>query len=191
MPSNPLRKITRKPVSLKAALSAMAVTQFEADDRSAAISAAALTELAVEKAIKIRLRRLTKTEQDGLFDATGPLATFSGKIRMGYALNIYGRETRHDLETINAIRNVFAHSVHEVSFKSRTLANKIYGMHKVRETTGGKRPRPLNTRNDYLDVTRVLWLELVTLAGPSATPPPFPAFDRSRKPRKRARSIKR
>lgn len=191
MPSNSLRKLTRKPVGLKAAVSAMGTAHREADDRSAAITAAALTEVAVEKAIKLRLRPLTKTEQRALFDGTAPLATFSAKIRMGYALGIYGRETRHDLESINAIRNVFAHSVHEVSFKSRAVIAKVYGMHKVIEGTGGKRPRPLTTRDDYLGVTRVLWFELVILADTRKVSPPFPAFAAADKFRKRTRSIKR
>ena len=98
MVSNPLRKLTRKPVGLKAAHLAMYTAFSEADDRSAAISAAALTELAVEKAIKLRLRRLTKTEQNALFDGTAPLASFSAKIRMGYALGIYGRENVVNVE---------------------------------------------------------------------------------------------
>jgi hypothetical protein len=39
-----------------------------------------------------------------------PLATFSAKIRLAYALSIFGSSTRDDLDTIREIRNAFAHS---------------------------------------------------------------------------------
>lgn len=177
MATNPLKQLTRRSVGIKAALDAMSATSDTEDDRSAAISAGALVELALEKAIKHRLRRMSKADQSALFDGTAPLATFSAKCRMGFALGIYGKEVRHDLEAINAIRNVFAHSVTRITFRNRRISNKVFGMHTVKNNTGNARASLNETRYQFLAATRTFWLELVALAGPRIPlPPAFPAY---------------
>lgn len=189
MAKNPLKSLTRRPVSNNDAITAMLAASKSADDRTAAIAGAALVEFALEKAILLCLRPLRKTEREGLFEGTAPLATFSAKIRIAYALGIYGTQERHDLTTINAIRNAFAHSVHELTFRSRRVRAKLYGMHKLQLEAGQKRDRPVDARSDYLGVTRTFWLELTLLAGPRVVGPVFGAF--ISEPRKRARSIRK
>jgi hypothetical protein len=58
------------------------------------------------------------------FDADGPLATFSARIKVGYAMYLFGRETRDDLESIAKIRNLFAHHPSLITFNlPETKAN--------------------------------------------------------------------
>jgi hypothetical protein len=191
MASNPLKHLTRRRIGGKDVLSAMLAAPLNEDDRSVAISACALVEFSLEKALKLRLRRMTKVEQESLFDGNAPLATFSAKIKMGYALGIYGKEMRHDLETVNRIRNVFAHSVQEVTFKNRRIVNAIYGMHVIKPLEGKRGSRLVLARSNFLGATRIFHLLLVTLAGPRLPmPPPFAGFVRlTRTQRRRARSI--
>jgi DNA-binding MltR family transcriptional regulator len=81
------------------------------DDRSLAILQAADLEYALERAIRCRMIDLTDTEAKEIFVGdSAPLATFSAKIKIGYALGIYGANTKSELDRMKAIRNVFAHA---------------------------------------------------------------------------------
>jgi hypothetical protein len=51
-----------------------------------------------------------------------PLATLSARIDAGYALGIYGPDMKADLQTIQRIRNTFAHSRHHLDFSSPDIA---------------------------------------------------------------------
>lgn len=75
-------------------------------DRACGILFASWVELLVERAIKYKLKRDPPT---ALFDFEGPLGTFSAKIMMAYALELFGSKTNHDLLLIRTIRNEFAH----------------------------------------------------------------------------------
>src|SRR6478736_2369671 len=50
-----------------------------------------------------------KDEPKDLFGPMKPLSSFSAKIRMGFALKLYGERTFHDLELLRKLRNLFAH----------------------------------------------------------------------------------
>src|SRR5262249_54463894 len=63
-----------------------------------------------------------------LFEGMGPLATFSAKIKLGYALGFYGPRTRHDFLIFNEIRNAFAHAPHPLTFKNKSIANRTTGL---------------------------------------------------------------
>jgi DNA-binding MltR family transcriptional regulator len=65
---------------------------------------------------------LNKTDKDGLFSGEAPLARFSSKIRLGFALGLFGRETRRDLDRLRMIRNAFAHARKDISFKTAEVA---------------------------------------------------------------------
>lgn len=80
-----------------------------ASDRAAVISMVALFEDILGDAIRNHLVALSKTQDDDLFGDRGPLATFASKIDFGYALGLYGKETKAKLDLIRKIRNVFAH----------------------------------------------------------------------------------
>jgi hypothetical protein len=76
------------------------------DDRAAAVMGAAFLEYTLRSAIQVRLREMKSKELEVLFDnhGHGALATFSQMIWMGYALDLFGLETRADLAIIKEIR---------------------------------------------------------------------------------------
>jgi hypothetical protein len=58
-------------------------------------------------AITYRVVNLTSDDEEVLFSGFGPLATFSARIRIAYALGIIGKKTRHDLDLMREIRNAW------------------------------------------------------------------------------------
>jgi hypothetical protein len=155
MSSKSLHSTTRKPLSWKGKIEAM----FDAalrEDREAAIKGASLVERSLEHAIKAQIVRLRKAEHKALFEGSGPLATFSAKIWIGYALGLYGPKAKHDLETIKDIRNVFAHTAQHVTFINRRIVTRCKGMHFVQRRADKRR----SARGSFLDATRVFALLL-------------------------------
>src|SRR5437660_8771059 len=69
--------------------------------------------------MKGRFVALTKDEEKRLFayEFQGPLADFSSRIKLGYAMYLFGRETREDMEIIRRVRNLFAHQSAVMTFK--------------------------------------------------------------------------
>jgi DNA-binding MltR family transcriptional regulator len=85
-------------------------------DRTAAILGATIIENALRLALLACFRPEEK-DHKGLFEgATGPLATFSSRIEIAYALRIFGPKTLSDLQCIKVIRNSFAHSLMTMDF---------------------------------------------------------------------------
>jgi hypothetical protein len=93
------------------------------DDRTAALVSASDLEGSIEQAISKRMRPLSTQEYNDLFFGDSPLATFSAKIKLGYALRIYGSETRTELDLIRDVRNAFAHSRRAISFSIPEVAD--------------------------------------------------------------------
>src|SRR5258708_40156 len=94
-------------------------------DRAVVLVAATLLDQFLKTAILTRLVTLNSEEDDGLFGANdnSPLSSFSARIKIGYALGIYDRQFRRDLDMIRAIRNVFAHAHGHVDFNSPAVVN--------------------------------------------------------------------
>jgi DNA-binding MltR family transcriptional regulator len=83
-------------------------------------------------------------EKDGpkdLFGPMKPLSSFSAKIRMGFALRLYGERTFHDLELLRELRNLFAHGKLAIDFNTPgvTWAINRFHCHKRGETDPRKR----------------------------------------------------
>jgi len=96
-----------------------------ATDRVAAISAAAFLDDSLGAALSARFVRLGKEWEDRVFSRQGaPLGTLSAKITMGFALGLYGPQTRADLNTIRSVRNDFAHTADPISFADEGIAAK-------------------------------------------------------------------
>jgi len=75
-------------------------------DRVAAILATAWLDKALEKALlRNMIAGFPDKERKELFDGSGtaPLAPTSAKIRLAYALGLYGPITRDDLNIINGL----------------------------------------------------------------------------------------
>jgi hypothetical protein len=108
--------------ALKAELQHIATELAEQTDRGAAIIGCAIVDDFLTDAIKKRLI-LTSALRGRLFnDANGPLAHFSAKIDMGFALGLYHDVIRVDMHTIRRIRNCFAHSAPPLDFSDRKIA---------------------------------------------------------------------
>lgn len=87
-------------------------------DRSCAILAAAEVERYLETFIVLNLANTTGEVFKRLTDQNGPLGSFSSKIILAFAMGIIDKPTYNDLNSIRNIRNVFAHSVLNVSFET-------------------------------------------------------------------------
>jgi DNA-binding MltR family transcriptional regulator len=93
-------------------------------DRGAAIVIVAFLEDGLETAIKSRLVRDANTEHK-MFRGTGPLATLSAKIELGFLLGMYGKVERNDLHRIREIRNEFAHKFNGITFEDQRIRDLI------------------------------------------------------------------
>jgi DNA-binding MltR family transcriptional regulator len=70
-----------------------------------------------------------KDGQKGLFGPNQPLSSFSAKIRMGFALKLYGELTFHDLELLRKLRNLFAHGRLAIDFNTPEVKQAINQFH--------------------------------------------------------------
>jgi hypothetical protein len=93
-------------------------------DASTAVLGAAYIEHALESLLKAHFRPLRPEDERRMFDGAsqGILGTFTAKIRLAYALQIIPQEMHDDLMLISTIRNAFAHSLHNVTFKDPFIA---------------------------------------------------------------------
>jgi DNA-binding MltR family transcriptional regulator len=93
--------------------------------RASAVLGGAFVEDALESAIQKRFIVLGKTKTDKLFDYPGPLSSFDAKIRVGYAIGLYGQIIHNDLDVIRHIRNAFAHAKKPISFDTQEVINEL------------------------------------------------------------------
>jgi hypothetical protein len=92
------------------------------DDRACALVLGAIIEQSLELAILTHCVPMDETEQLKLFGTPQEAAvTFDVKIRLGYALGIYGPDSRDDLVCIRHTRNVFAHTKTTITFDSQAI----------------------------------------------------------------------
>lgn len=96
-----------------------------------------------------------------LFTGDAPLATFSAKIRLGYAMGLYGPKTRDDLDLIRELRNACAHTKRPVSFDLAVFRTPLGRMHCIKDHTetvleGGNTPRNRFSRACMMTDTRLL-----------------------------------
>jgi hypothetical protein len=121
-PQNALLRLTGvalKQEHLGAALGEIRNTE---SDRAAAILAGSFVEDCLQQAISRRLKIRNNHQRSQLFGINAPLGSFANKIRIGYALDIFGIETYENLDLIRSIRNAFAHCKLSVSFETPEIA---------------------------------------------------------------------
>ncbi|WP_109479669.1 MltR family transcriptional regulator [Paraburkholderia sp. C35] len=63
-----------------------------------------------------------------LFDATGPLSTFSGRIALARALGLIPKAVLNDLLTLKRIRNDFAHTAAPIDFSIEPIASRCHNL---------------------------------------------------------------
>lgn len=98
-----------------------------ADDRTIAVIQAANLENSIQECIAILLNpRPGEKISDGqikeLFIRDGaPIGTFSAKIKVAHAMEVFGDKTRSDLDRIRAVRNAFAHARKPIKFTTSAV----------------------------------------------------------------------
>jgi hypothetical protein len=119
-------------------------------DYAIALIGASLVERTLQASIEARFIRLTEDEQRRLFsyEHRGPLADFSARIKIGYAMGAFGPNTRDDLEHIRHIRNLFAHAPSVMRFSIPEIAEacEFAIIKKLRIAEGGS---PEDARSAY------------------------------------------
>ena len=85
------------------------------------------------------LRKAIREHLDADIDAAGemrifeedlaPLNTFDSRIRMARGLGIINQETEQDLNWLKAIRNSFAHSLEDITFETKAIAEAFAALH--------------------------------------------------------------
>jgi DNA-binding MltR family transcriptional regulator len=111
--------------------------------RGATLSAAALIEEFLKTAIRSRLIELSVDEDKRLFHGMGPISTLSSKIMVGYALGIFGSNTRRDLNAVRNIRNRFAHTLEDIDFDTPAIADRIRSLNCIQDQSKDKKPQGL------------------------------------------------
>ena len=142
-----------------------------AEDRAVAIIEATKLESELEDAIKSKMVSLSDTQHGEIFTGEGALATFGAKIKIAYALGIFGKQTRKDLDTIRAIRNAFAHCRKPLYFHTEEVADACALLTAVARTPNLSNfkgiPRPIDTpRGMYIASTMLIFGALMRFRWP-------------------------
>lgn len=106
-------------------------------DRAAVIAATAYLEDGLKGSIAhLLIQTLPDIERERLFDQYQgcALATFDARIQIAYAMGILGPKSKNDLDTLKRIRNVFAHSILEISLDNVDIAGAISTLHILSST---------------------------------------------------------
>lgn len=91
-------------------------------DRAAALIASSLLEDRLLKLIKSSAVGHIAIENK-MFKGSGPLASFSAKIDLGFILGLFDAEVHKRQHTIREIRNEFAHNIQPVQFTSQRVVD--------------------------------------------------------------------
>lgn len=124
-------------------------------NRGAALVAAALVEQYLALAIQGYFVDLSEADKAHLFDGYGPLSTFSARIRLGYAMGIFGPKVRSDLEIIHYVRNEFTRAHMPLSFDSDDIAVECAQLSLPAQLKVGS-PTDETPRGRYITTTEAL-----------------------------------
>lgn len=140
--------------------------------RGCAVVASAMVEDVLNGAILDRCVSLNKDEHSRLFEASGPLSTFSSKIAIAYAFGIIGPKTRHDLNLLREIRNAFAHAMRSITFDTKEVVDMLKNFNALKE------PHNASIKNQlkFVIATRMVMLQLVCKMHPN-TPNLYDSLD--------------
>jgi DNA-binding MltR family transcriptional regulator len=125
---------------------------LHANDQAAALTGASHLEYALEIILKAFFRPLNSTDTKRMFDgsANAVLGTASSKIRLVFAVNLISEEQYHDMMLINDIRNVFAHTLHNIDFTNHLIVKDCNKLLSYKSSIGGVLPPPNNSKEQYL-----------------------------------------
>ncbi len=109
---------------------------YDESDRAVAILASSFLECVLEEALRERL--VEAKEVDQLFDAFAPLSTFSGKIKVAFAVGLLSKRIYHDVNLVRSIRNAFAHDVDKLQFSTEVISKLCDKFHISRDSMGDR-----------------------------------------------------
>ena len=95
-------------------------------------------------------------------DEMSPLHSFAARIRVGFALGIYGPKMNEDLETIKYIRNLFAHFPEPATFNVQQLEELCNGLNLVANIPHALVGEPKIARDRFIGVSQIIVLYLVS-----------------------------
>jgi len=136
-------------------------------DHIEAVMGSTFLDDALKRAMLAQMQQdtLSDTQISQLFDANGPLAAFSARIQVAFALGIIGREARANLDCIRDIRNAFAHQKRRLQFSHPAVAQACLtlsppaGLAAAR--TDIKDWPPQDPRTRFRATVRLTWLMLL------------------------------
>lgn len=136
------------------------------NDRSAALVLGAILEQSLETAILTHCVEMSEGDRTHLWGggAEDAVISFSAKIRLGYALGIYGPNSKADLDNIRHIRNLFAHTKTLLRFSSSEIRGLCFQMNWLGEVYWGGLvgTRPSTGRKIFLETIRHFFLYFET-----------------------------
>jgi hypothetical protein len=100
----------------------------DSGDRTAAILGSTIVENALRVALLARFRPDGKRHEKIFEGEEGPLSNFAARIKVAYALRIFGPKTHRDMRCIKAVRNAFAHSLMAMDFTTPEIATVCENM---------------------------------------------------------------
>lgn len=112
-------------------------------DRGCALMAGAFLDDQLQRLLRKALVD-DKSAVDILFDFSSSLGTFSGRIKMCYALGLIPKDAMRDLDLIRKIRNDFGHDAKPLDFADSKIASRSRELSYVTREGGSTRARFTN-----------------------------------------------
>jgi DNA-binding MltR family transcriptional regulator len=126
MARNPkLRDLSRLPPEYDDIIALNDAFLREQQPITTAILGAVMVEHELERLIRSKLKHQDNETWKMLIADNGPLRSFYTKIAMGYALGIYDKNMRGDLNIVRSIRNAFAHSKKLIQFDDLAVIGEL------------------------------------------------------------------
>ena len=123
----------------KAGLKALPLISGREGSRAKAIVGAALLDHLLEQVLR---HHMIAKPEESLFGAYGPLSSFSAKIDIAKSLGILTAGEAADLHRVRKIRNAFAHSLEELSFRDQSIRAHVRQLQVRAGTILGKQGAP-------------------------------------------------
>ncbi len=109
-------------------LKGLAKALLKESDRGCVIFGAAFLDDCLEQLLRTYFRSEDDSARrivDGLFRSYAPLATFSSRIQLVFAMHILPRTQHHQLELIRRLRNDFAHQHGPIDFDDPKCTDRL------------------------------------------------------------------
>jgi len=149
------------------------------NDRSLVLTLGAILERGLEIAILTHCIPMSDEEEKRFFGPPdGAPITFDVKIRLGFALGLYGTVSRDDLVIIRHIRNLFAHAKTNLTFLSQEITDVCdhFQWIDLMKWGGIMGNKPLAARQKFIESVRHYYVFLAS-AGKPGEPLRYTSYD--------------